>query len=77
MRTELYYFNIVEDGIQVPDDEGMFLSRQAAHAELLASVHDLTSARMRAGRAPGNDLVELADADGHILETLRFRNVLN
>jgi hypothetical protein len=72
-----YYFHILDDGASVPDDEGMILSRQAATAELRASVYDLTRARMRGGRGPGDGLVQLADVDGRVLETLWFRKVLN
>ncbi len=77
MDTAHYYFHILDDGTSVPDDEGMFLSRHAARAELRASVCDLANARMRLGRGPGNGSIQLADDDGQVLETLRFSKVLN
>ena len=76
MRSDHYFFHILDDGARVPDDEGMLLSRQAAQEELWASVHDLTNARLRSGKGPGDGLVQLADYDGRVLATLRFRNAL-
>ena len=72
-----YYFHILDEGTSVLDDEGMMLSRQAARAELRASARDLTNARMRLGRGPGDGLIQLMDGDGQVLETCRFRTVLH
>ncbi len=75
--TGHYFFHILENGISVPDDEGMFLSRLAAQAELQASVRDLAGARMRAGHGPGDGLVQLTNLGGDVLEILPFRKVLH
>lgn len=77
MTSDHYYFHIVENGLSIPDDEGMILSAPEAHDELQNTVRELTIARMRGGRGPGDGVVQLTDCRGHIIETLSFRNVLN
>ena len=77
MNRDHYYFHIFENGLSIPDEEGMFLSAPAARDELHNTVRELTSARMRGGRGRGDGVVELTDCRGHVIETLSFRNVLN
>lgn len=77
MGTGHYFFHIFENGISVPDDESMFLSRADARNELQATVVDLVAARLRAGQGPGDGVVQMVTLNGDVLDTLSFHKLLH
>ena len=73
---ERYFLHIV-DGKFIRDDEGQdFECLEAAKAEAVASARSLMRDAIWHGRLPLNESIQIADAQGQVLDTVAFRDVI-
>jgi hypothetical protein len=69
-----YYFHLREGDRVIEDpDGGPFRDLDAARSEALASAREMLAERLKAGRVLDGQEIEICDAEGHRLATVRFR----
>ena len=71
-----YFFNIL-DGRVIRDEEGQeFASLEDAKADAVASARSILREAVWQGRLPLNESIQIADAEGSVLATVLFRDVV-
>ncbi len=73
-----YFFHIREGGRLIPDDEGDELADPIdASFEARMIARDMVMENLRAGRELDGRKIEITDANGKIIETMRVRDVVD
>lgn len=71
-----FYFHLYDDFVSI-DEEGRDLpSRQAAHAEAVASAREMACAEVLEGQLQLDHRIEVAEATGNVIDTIWFRDVI-
>lgn len=74
----MFFFHIVTAAGRIEDPEGSELASLAdAQGVAVASAREMLADRIKHGQALGYEVVEIADSQGRVLETVCFRDVLN
>lgn len=73
----LYYFLIYDGSSRAVDEEGSyFLNPSAAKSEALESLRDIVSEAVKTKQPIGGLAIEVCDAGGNVIETIRARETL-
>ena len=68
-----YFFHIRDDDGIIPDEEGTECDSAAeAKREAMLSIRDLVANGAKAGRFDMCRFIDMADADGNVVETIPF-----
>jgi hypothetical protein len=71
-----FYFHIV-DGRTVRDEEGQeFPGLEEARVEAIAAARSIMREALWAGRLPLNECIQIADANGTVIEIVPFRDAV-
>ena len=71
-----FFFNLIEDAV-IADDEGRDLPGvEAAHSEAVKSARDIACAELAEGQLHLNHRIEVTDAFGELLDTVRLGDVV-
>jgi hypothetical protein len=72
-----FYLNIFNGDGASPDEEGQdFADLPAARAEAIRGIRSLLASEMREGRIELGGRIEIADVDGHVLQTIAFADAI-
>lgn len=73
-----FYFHIRDDAGPIADNEGMeFADLKAARKEAEESARELLADALRTHKEVDGKRIEIADAGGSVLETIKVRDMLN
>ena len=73
----LYYFNVIEGELRIPDGEGSELANDwAAIKEAQGSARELLGQMVHAGQSLGGRFIEIQNGEGTVISAVTLRGLL-